>query len=411
MKQEKREESSQTQTMGPEEIRQFIRTALRSRVQNFAVSYVESLILEEMETLCGRRGAHKKKDELAHRGGSQPGWIIMDGQRLQIDKPRARKDGREVALDRYAALQSRDDLREYVERVMLSGISTRNYEQILQPWEQGLGLAKSSVSREFVRASRESLNELNSRRFQNELFWSILLDGIEFGGSMVIVALGVDTHGNKHILGVSEGASENTETCVSLLQSILDRGIKFTDRILAVMDGSKALEKAARQIFSQQVEIQLCYRHKKENVLSKLPHRHHAEFQRRYSRAFSANGFDDAMKEMTLLLAWLDSISLNAADSLREGLDRLMTLHRIGMDPALRKSFYTTNLIDSAFSNPRSHLNRVKRTRPQTDQVTRWVGALLLAQEKQFRKVRCFRNITKFLEVFLEKKLAEKKPA
>lgn len=90
-----------------------------------------------------------------------------------------------------------------------------------------------------MRASRESLNHLNSRVFADQKFWCIILDGIEVGGSIVIVALGVDTTtGSKHFLGVSEGSMENTETCVSLLQSILDRGIQFTDRVLAIMDGS-----------------------------------------------------------------------------------------------------------------------------------------------------------------------------
>lgn len=411
MKKEERSENSQTESMGPEEIRDFIRHSMRNQVQNFAVVFVEALIREEIEKLCGKSGKHKRSEDLAHRGGSQSGWVIMDGQRMRIDRPRARKNGQELVLDRYNALQERTDLRDYVERVMLAGISTRNYEKILQPWEQGLGLSRSSVSREFVRASRESLNHLNSRTFEDRKFWCIVLDGIEFGGSIVIVALGVDTAGNKHFLGVSEGSTENTETCRSLLQSILDRGIKFTDRVLAVMDGSKALEKATHQVFGKDVDIQLCYLHKKKNILAKLPKRYEGEFQRRYRRAFSANGFDDAMREMNLLLAWLESVSHSAAESLREGLHHLLTLHRIGMDPALRKSFYTTNLIDSAFSNPRSHLNRVKRSQPQTDQVTRWVGALLLTQEKQFRKVRCFKKIKSFLQVFLENQLAEKTPA
>lgn len=62
----------------------------------------------------------------------------MDGQRLRIDRPRARKNGQELSLDRHNALQERTDLREYVERVMLADISTRNYEKILQPWERAL---------------------------------------------------------------------------------------------------------------------------------------------------------------------------------------------------------------------------------------------------------------------------------
>ena len=173
------------------------------------------------------------------------------------------------------------------------------------------------------------------------------------------------------------------------------------------MDGSKALEKSTRKFFTS-VDVQLCYLHKLRNILAKLPRKYHGEFVRKYRQAFNVNDFDDALEAMNALLSWLESVSFSAAESLREGLERLLTLHRIKMDPPLRKSFYTTNLIDSAFSNPRSHLNRVKRTQGKTDQVLRWVGALLLEQEKQFRKVRAFKNINKYLVKYLEKPVAEK---
>lgn len=411
MRTEKKKAESQTQYMGPEDFREFVRCELRNRVQNFAVLYVEELIGEEIAVLCGRPGAHKRKQDLAYRGGSQPGWIVLDGQRVRIQKQRARKDGREVALERYATLQERSDLRGHIEQVMLAGISTRRYDVLLENTDNSLGFSKSAVSREFVKSSRESLNELNSRVFPDRTFWCIVLDGIEFGGSMVIVALGVDTEGEKHFLGVSEGSTENTETCMNLLQSISARGIRFTDRVLAVMDGSKALEKAARQFFGETVELQLCYLHKLKNVLAALPRRYHGEFCRRYRRAFAANRLEDAEHEMRQIIAWLESVSFSAAESLKEGVDRILTLHRIGMEPVLRKSFYTTNLIDSAFSNPRSHLNRVKRTQPKTDQVLRWVGSLLYDQEKQFRKVRSYRSINTFLITFLKKDVAEKRTA
>lgn len=193
----------------------------------------------------------------------------------------------------------------------------------------------------------------------------------------------------------------------NLQQSIRERKIQFTNRVLAVVDGSKALEKSTRKFFTS-VDVQLCYLHKLRNILAKLPRKYHGEFVRKYRQAFNVNDFDDALEAMNALLSWLESVSFSAAESLREGLERLLTLHRIKMDPPLRKSFYTTNLIDSAFSNPRSHLNRVKRTQGKTDQALRWVGALLLEQEKQFRKVRAFKNINKFLVKYLEKPVAEK---
>lgn len=402
MRSKEKVEESQTETLSPEEFREFLRVDLRERVQNFAVSYVEALIQEEVVQLCGQIGARKERNGLAFRGGRQNGYVILEGQRVRIKKERVRKRGREIQLERYASLQDRADLGAHVERLMLAGISTRKYDRILADTEAGLGLSKSSVSREFVRSSRESLNFLNSRTFPGQTFWGLVLDGIEFGGSMVIVALGVDMAGKKHILGISEGSTENTETCLTLLRTLQERKVCFAARVLVIMDGSKALEKAVRHFFGEQAEIQLCYLHKMKNVLAKLPRRYHGEFCRRYRQAYSANDSGDAQEAMSALCVWLEAISFSAAESLRDSLDRLLTLHRVGMPSPLRQSFYTTNLIDSAFSNPRSHLNRVKRVRGKTDQVLRWVGSLLLDQESQFRKVRHHKYIAAFIEQFLE---------
>ena len=127
------------------------------------------------------------------------------------------------------------------------------------------------------------------------------------------------------------------------------------------------------------------------------------------TQAYNCNKFEDAEVAFAGLLKWLDEISFSAARSLEEGLDELLTLHRIQMPPALRKSFYTTNLIESAFSTPRERTRRVKRWRKNTDQVLRWAGAQLLLQEGRFRKVRGYKEIPVFLYAFIEKPVAEKK--
>jgi len=408
-KQKKHVSESQTIPLGPDDFRELVRRSLEEKIRAVGIAYIHELLNEEIEYLCGPTGSHKKGAK-ASRGGSESGWISLNGQRIRIRKPRVRKDGREVELQSYQVLQSMDNLGDVVSRMMLNGVSTRGYDRVLSKFDNDLGLSKSSASRQFVKKSRESLNTLNMRRFPDSIFWALLIDGIEFGGSVVIVAMGVDMAGNKHILGVSEGSTENHLVVVSLLENIQEREIEFSERILAVLDGSKALKKAVKGVFGKRVEIQRCFLHKRRNVESKLDKKDHFEFKRRMTRGFNSNSFEDADRSLKGTLNWLEKRNYSAARSLEEGYDELLTLHRLEMPLALRSSFYTTNLIESAFSNPRNHTNRVKRWRRNTDQVLRWSGSLLLSQEERFRRVNGFKDISGFIASFspkMENKVAE----
>src|SRR6185503_6307222 len=69
------------------------------------------------------------------------------------------------------------------------------------------------------------------------------------------------------------GATENAAVCKSLLTNLLERGLPTDRTLLAVIDGSKALAKALRDVFGKRVLIQRCQVHKKKNVLEHLPER------------------------------------------------------------------------------------------------------------------------------------------
>ena len=92
---------------------------------------------------------------------------------------------------------------------MALGLSTRNYEPSIRAFCEGYGIQKSSVSRHFLAGSRESLDELMNRELGPLELCGLFPDGIERGGHCLIVALGVDTEGNKHCLGLWQGATEN----------------------------------------------------------------------------------------------------------------------------------------------------------------------------------------------------------
>ncbi len=373
------------------------------------IQFVHELLEEEIAALCGPRGAHKR-GKLAHRGGSEQGWIGLTGQRVRVRRPRARRDGKEVPLTRYEALQSMENISDVVSRMMLNGLSTRRYDRTIDRFESDLGLSKSEVSRQFRTKSREALNVLNTRTFPESTFWALLIDGTQFAGSTVIIALGVDQAGNKHILGICEGSTENAELCRSLLSRITDRDIRFAGRIVCVLDGSKALRRAVKDAFGKCVEIQRCLLHKRGNIEAKLDRRHHTDLKIRMNQAYHCNEYEDARRAFDSVHRWLAGISHAAAESLNEGRDDLLTLHRIGMPPALRKSFYTTNLIESANSVAKERSGRVKRWRRDTDQLMRWCGAGLLEGEKQFRRVRGCKHIRDFLIDF-EKRVAKEDAA
>lgn len=381
-------------------LEEFTRSAFEQMVRAEAIRYALCVMGEEVQRLCGKPHERKKNAGLVHRGGSEPGSIVIGSHREKVVRPRVRSAGGEIRLETYETLHTYEGLGDFVSRLMLSGISSRGYQNSIAEHVDALGLSKSEVSRQFIAESREALNEINLRTYPDTVFWALMIDGLHVCGEVIVVALGVDVSGNKHFLGISQGSTENAEVVAGLLSSLADRKIQFTEKVLAVIDGGKALRRGLTNHFGDRVSIQRCLIHKKRNVIARLAKQHHKEFSGKLSRAYNCNDLATAEREIEGVVKWLEGINHNAAESLKEGLEDLLTLHRLEMPPPLRISFYTTNLIESAFANPRDGINRVKRWRKNTDMIKRWLGAHLLAQEQKFRKVKGYKEIGKFLKNF-----------
>jgi putative transposase len=95
----------------------------------------------------------------------------------------------------------------------------------------------------------------------SHLFDHQMIDGIHFGGQVLVVALGIAESGEKQVLGVWQGATENTTVVKGLLEDLVDRGLDLKQRYLVVMDGSKALRAGVERVFGDQVEVQRCQIH------------------------------------------------------------------------------------------------------------------------------------------------------
>lgn len=101
------------------------------------------------------------------------------------------------------------------------------------------------------------------------------------------------------------------------------------------------------------------------------------------------NSLADARTELVALRDWMGGRSAQAAASLDEVGEDLLTLHALGISGELRKSLSSTNLIESLFSVVRDKIHRVKNWKAQrSQQILRWVAASILAHRQKMRRVR-----------------------
>lgn len=374
-----------------ENAQEMIRELVRKKMQNAAIELIHGLFDEEIERLCGPKWSHKKTSK-ARRGGWEKGSVKVGGQRLSVKRPRARKGDDEVDLESYSALQDFDILCESVMAMMINGVSTRNYDGLLDELSGGLGLKKSSVSKAFIKGSQQCLDEINGRDLSQYRFAAIMIDGIEFAGRTVVSVLGITDQGKKLNIGLKEGSTENADVVKDLIQELIDRGLDRDNKMLFVIDGSKALKSAIVRVFGKDVAIQRCIRHKERNILSYLPKKNHGEFRRKWKTLHGVVSYEQAKYDYKKLLAWLGGLNHEAKNSLLEADMDTLTVIRLNLPDLLRKTLASTNPIESCFSGVRYKTNRVKNWKGEK-QISRWVAASLLEVEKKYRTIRGFKEI------------------
>lgn len=373
------------------EILSGVEVAIEELAGEIGLLLIEHTMAAEVERLAGKRYAHVPGRENV-RWGTQKGTVTYAGRKLTVERPRVRNSSGEVPLQTYQAFAHGERMSHAVFSKLILGVSTRNYEAAIDDFVAGYGIKKSSASRHFVKATKAKLKEIVERDLSALDLCAIMIDGIDFKGKLLVVALGIDTDGKKHILGLWQGATENAEVVKSLLEDLIERGLNPNKAYLFVLDGAKALKKAVKMIFGEDTPIQRCQVHKRRNVKSHLPEEHQASVDRRIKAAYSMESYDEAKKSLRRTVAYLERLNPSAARSLEEGLEETLTLHRLGVPELLRKSLSSTNIIESCFSTTRGTTGRVKRWR-NGDQVQRWSAAALLEAEKKFRRINGYRML------------------
>jgi putative transposase len=384
--------------------------AIRDLAQEAGLLLMSAAMDAECEIVAGTKDA-KNPLRAANWWGSDLSPAYYDKQKVLIERPRLRgKDNKEIPLATFQAFRNPRGIRNSIIKNMVLGISSRNYEEAVEGFVKGYGIKKSSVSRHFVKATAEQMREFLERDLVGLDLVAIFIDGIQFKGHLLVVALGLERGGKKYVLGLWQGATENATVCASLLEDIARRGLNIEKDYLFVLDGSKALRSAVAKMFGADVTVQRCQQHKRRNVLDHLPKEHQHSIDARISAAYKMADYDAAKKSLELTVKYLEKLNPSAAASLKEGLEETLTVKKLGVTGLLRKTLQTTNPIESCFSVTRTITGRVKRWRGD-DMVQRWAIAALLRAEKKFKRVKGYKEIPKLIAALQQKSLDGKEAA
>ncbi len=349
---------------------------------------LETVLLISASNVAGEPHQGRKGGNII-RHGVQEGVVSLGDRKIRVQKPRLRErvedGGREVAIPAYEAMQSDESLGSHILSTMMKGVSTRNYEDFLPESCERFGVSKSSVSREFVERSEAECKRLLERRFDDLDILVIYVDGMIYADHSVIVAVGVEGNGCKHVLGVMEGATENAVVAKALLESLVERGVSTGVRRLFVIDGSKALRAAIDAVFGEGNPVQRCRNHKIRNVKGYLPidMGEYAAISMKAAFKLDANL---GIKKLRELAESFSKQYPDAASSLLEGLEEMFTINSLGVSGGLRRSLGSTNIIESAIGCVKRRTGRVSRWRDGS-MVKRWVASSLLDAEKRFRRI------------------------
>jgi putative transposase len=334
--------------------------------------------------------------------GTTEGSVVLGGRTITTQRPRGRTtDGEEIGLDTWKVFSSKDLLNSLVAERMLAGVATRRHTDVAEPIGEVLesrskSMSKSAVSRRFVAATTVALTELMARNLADLDVAVLMIDGLDVAGQCVVAALVITTDGTKVPVGLWLGDTENKTVVTALLADFVARGLRTDTGVLCVIDGAKALAAGIKRVFGEEALVQRCTLHKRRNLTGHLPKEMGASIDKRLAMIFAQPDADKGLDAARRLAKELEADHPDAAASLREGLEDMFTVRRLGVSGALAKTLTNTNCIESMISIARRTTGRVTKWKDGTMK-KRWVAAGMLEAERSFRRVRGYKDMTKLL--------------
>ena len=378
---------------------------LRMSVDRFCllagVETLGEMLDEDSEVLCGARHA-RTAERQGHRWGTTQSEIAYHGGKVKLTRPRVRDlAGKEMSLPSWELLSDPALLQSWAMNIMLLTVSTRKYARAVRlpgeasgdlPARAGDATSKSAVSRRFVAMTRKKLKAFLASDLSDLDLLVIQIDGLHVGDHVLLAAIGIDGAGEKHVLGLAEGATENAATVQALLDNLTARGLDPEVPRLFIVDGAKALSKAIKRTFRPVAALQRCQVHKGRNIIERLDESLHAGVKKALRQAWDQDDAEKAERLMKNLARRLETEAPGVSASILEGLDEILTVIRLDLPPKLRRSLACTNAIENALGTVRMVQHNVKRWR-NAEMALRWTAAGLLEAQKTFRRLKAYRQL------------------
>jgi putative transposase len=325
--------------------------------------------------------------------------VAFHGGRIDIERVRTPDGQQELELPSFGAGQREDWLGRWAMNQMLINVSTRRFRRSVRLPDgdvtsiKGDGTSKSAVSRKFVALSSAKLKDWLASDLSSLDLLAIQIDGLHVQEDLILVAaVGIDAMGEKHPLGLVEGATENAATVQALLDNLVERGLDPAVVRLFIIDGAKALSKAIRRTFGRNTPIQRCQVHKARNIAERLPKEAHATVRKALRQAWEMEDAARAEQLIRNLARRLDKEWPGIAATILEGLDEILCVVRLGLPKDLRRSLACTNIIENMNGTIRQVTRNVKRWR-DASMALRWTAAGMMEAKKGFRRLMAYKQL------------------
>ncbi len=365
------------------------------------MAVMQTMFDAEITAACGPKGKHDPQ-RTAVRHGAGRGSVVLGGWRVPVTRPRARTtDGTEVPVAAYQLFAAEDQLTQVVMERMLAGLATRRHVAAAEPVgavvaQQAMAISRSAVSRRFIAATKTALAELLARDLAPLHVKVLMVDGEHLADHLAVVALAITADGTKVPVGLWEGSTENKTVVTALLADLVARGLEASDGLLIVIDGAKALSSAVKAVFGAHAAIQRCTVHKRRNVADHLPEAERGWVDTKLGKIFANPDPAVGLRDAKALATALARKHPGAAASLREGLEEMFTVTRLGITGSLARTLTTSNPIESMISIARTTNRNVTRWR-DGQMVLRWTAAGMLNAQRSFRRVKGYKQMPKLV--------------